>query len=137
MLEILSWKTLIKLDDEIRQVSSMFKNQIVCLNIQEKNWIELCNRGVKSESEICTVNSFNVQKILQTLARKKFSSVAESRLSKLVVSCLSALESEFSDLSFDQKSKVDTKMNFIFFLKVVLTQISVWDETVDQWVRWK
>lgn len=125
MLEVLNWKRLVILDGERPEVSSMFKDQAASLGILSRNRIKLHNRGLKSESEICTADPFGVQEILQELARKELPPVAGSRLSKLVVSCLSALEGGFPDLSFDQHNRVKTGMNFIFSVKMALAQVSV------------
>lgn len=125
MLEVLNWKPLVVFEGERPEVSSMFKEHAASLGILDENRIKLHNRGFKSESEMFTADPFGVQKTLQSLARKELPPVAGTRLSNLVVSCLSALEGGFPNLSFDQHSRVQTGMNFVFAVKMALAQISV------------
>ena len=106
MLEVLNWKPLVVFEGERPEVSSMFKEHAASLGILDENRIKLHNRGFKSESEMFTADPFGVQKTLQSLARKELPPVAGTRLSNLVVSCLSALEGGFPNLSFDQHSRV-------------------------------
>ena len=125
MLEVLNWKPLVIFDGERPEVSSSFKEQAESLGILGKNQDRMQNRGLKSDSDMCTADPFGVQQILQSLAQKELPPVAGSRLSGLVVSCLSALEGGFPDLSFDQDSRVETGMNFICSVKMTLGQISI------------
>lgn len=122
MLEVLIWKSLVEFTSQGPQISPMFKEQARHLNIPERNRVELGMRGVKTESEIYIANPFGVQQVLEELARTRLPPVAGSRLSQLVVSCLSALEGGFTDLSFDQKDDVETAMNFIVSVKMALAQ---------------
>ena len=125
MLEVLNWKPLVIFDGERPEVSSAFKEEAKSLGILAKNQLRMHNRGLKSESELCTADPFGVQEILQSLARQQLPPVTGSRLSKLVVSCLSALEGGFADLSFDQDSRVETGMNFMCSVKMTLAEISI------------
>ena len=125
MLEVLNWKPLVIFDGETPEVSSTFKEQAKDLGILGKNQIKMHNRGLKSESEMCTADPFGVQEILQSLARKELPPVTGSRLSRLVVSCLSALEGGFLNFSFNRDSRVETGMNFMCSVKMTLAQISI------------
>ena len=125
MLEVLNWKPLVVYNGARPEVSSAFSKQAENLGILGRNQINMRNRGLKSESEMCTADPFGVQEILQSLARNELPPVAGSRLSRLVVSCLSALEGGFPNLSFDHDNKVETGMNFMCSVTMTLAQISI------------
>ena len=125
MLEVLIWKPLVESTSQGPQISPMFKEQARYLNIPERNRVELGIRGVKTESELYMANPFGVQQVLEDPARTRLPPVAGSRLSQLVVSCLSALEGGFPNLSFDQKDGVEAAMNFVVSVKMTLAQIFV------------
>ena len=122
MLEVLIWKSLVESGNQGPHISPMFKEQANHLKIPERNRVELGMRGIKTESELYMANPFGVQQVLEELARTSLPPVAGSRLSQLVVSCLSALEGGFPNVSFDQKDDVETAMNFIVLVKMALAQ---------------
>ena len=125
MLEILIWKSLVERNGQGPQLSPLFMEKARHLDIPERNRAELDMRGVRTESELYTANPFGVQQVLVELARTRLPPVAGSRLSQLVVSCLTALEGGFLNISFDRKDDVETAMNFIVAVKMALAQISV------------
>ena len=125
MLEVLLWKSLVEPSGQGLQISPMFKEQARHLDIPQKYRIELGTRGIRTESELYTADPFDVQHVLVDLTRARLPPVAGSRLSQLVVSCLTALEGGFPNLCFNQKDSIETAMNFIVSVKGALAQICV------------
>lgn len=125
MLEVLTWKSLVEYADGKRIISPMFRDRAANLGVLEENRSRMRGRAQKTESELCTANASAVQRVLLDLARTELPTTAGSKLSRLVVSCLSCLEGGFPNLSFADKSKIETGMNFMVSVKAALGQISI------------
>lgn len=125
MLEVLTWKPLVTISDKKPTISPLFRDRAASLGVLEENRLRLLGRGPKTESELCTANPSAVQRILVDIARTELPAIAGSKLSKLVVSCLTCLEGGFPNLSFSDRRRVETGMNFIVSVKGALAQVSV------------
>lgn len=122
MLETLLSHPLIQTIDGRVEISAKFKARADALGFADKNRA-VAPQGM-SEPEIYTLDKNAVQEILKSLAETDLPAAVGTRLTDLIISCLSCLEGGFEGVSF-AGNDLEAGMNFIYLIKSVLELVSI------------